>query len=262
LSKKLKTYRPLHPNAGIEACYRKKLTALIDEMNRSLVYWLSASYRQNKPEIAQDELPANALRRTMKGLRKRWERKFNDMAPKLAEYFAKIAAQRSDSTLQRIFKQGGISVKFKATKAQKEVMAAIVHDNVLLIKSIPRRHLDEVEGLVMRSVQQGRALGELSKELQKRFGVTKRRAALIARQQNNSASGALRDVRQLELGIKKAIWIHSGGGKEPRPTHVRNNGKQYDIAKGWYDPAVKKFIRPGELISCRCVSRPVIEGFS
>src|SRR5205085_12109859 len=101
-----------------------------------------------------------------------------------------------------------------------------------------------------------------SKELRHRFGVTRRRAALIARDQNNKVSGALHRVRQLELGIEKAIWIHSGGGKHPRPTHVRNNGKQYDVAKGWYDPAEKKFVMPGELINCRCVSRPVIAGFS
>lgn len=212
--------------------------------------------------MAQDALPANMLRGSMKELRKRWERKFNDMAPQLAKYFAKVVSQRSDATLQRILKQGGMSVKFKPTKAQKDVMQAVVNENVSLIKSIPQRHLDEVEGLVMRSVQRGRSLGELSKELQQRFGVTKRRAALIARDQNNKVSGALHRVRQLELGIKEAIWIHSGGGKEPRPTHVRNDGKRYDIAKGWWDPAEKKYIVPGELINCRCVSRPVVVGFS
>ncbi len=263
--KKLKTYRPLHPNLGIEAAYRKKLTALIDEMQNSIIYWLVAAYRANEPHIipmAQDALPANMLRRKMTELRRRWEKRFNAMAPKLAAYFAQAVSQRSDSSLQRILRQGGMSVKFKPTKAQKDVLQAIVHENVSLIKSIPKRHLDEVEGLVMRSVQRGRSLGELSKELQQRYGVTKRRATLISRDQNNKASGALHRTRQLELGIKEAIWVHSGGGKEPRPTHVRNDGNKYDVAKGWFDPAEKKYIMPGELINCRCVSRPVVVGFS
>jgi SPP1 gp7 family putative phage head morphogenesis protein len=234
-------------------------------MQNSIVHWLVASYRENEPTLvpmAQDALPANMLRKTMKELRKRWETRFDGMALKLAEYFAKTVSRRSDSSLQRILQQGGMSVKFKTTKAQKDVLQASVHENVSLIRSIPQRHLDEVEGLVMRSVQRGRALGELSKELHKRYGVTKRRAALIARDQNNKISGALHRVRQLELGIEEAIWIHSGGGKEPRPTHVRNNGKKYSVAKGWWDPAEKKFIMPGELINCRCVARPVIAGFS
>jgi hypothetical protein len=36
------------------------------------------------------------------------------------------------------------------------------------------------------------------------------------------------------------------------------NGKRYDVAKGMYDSAVKKFIWPGELISCRCQGRSVL----
>jgi SPP1 gp7 family putative phage head morphogenesis protein len=141
-------------------------------------------------------------------------------------------------------------------------MRATVNANVALIKSIPQQYLHQVEGMVMRSVQEGRNLGDLSKDLQKQFGVTKRRAALIARDQNNKATAALSRVRQLDLGIEQAIWMHSGAGKHPRPTHVRNNGKKYNIAKGWFDPAVKRFIHPGTEIDCRCVSRPVIPGFS
>ena len=37
---------------------------------------------------------------------------------------------------------------------------------------------------------------------------------------------------------------------------------RYKISPGWYDPAVKRFIRPGEEPGCRCVGKPVIKGFS
>jgi SPP1 gp7 family putative phage head morphogenesis protein len=113
----------------------------------------------------------------------------------------------------------------------------------------------------MRSVQTGRDLGTLAKELQKQYGVTKRRAALISRDQNNKATRALTRARQVEMGIKKALWIHSYAGKKPRPTHLRNDGKPFDVVKGWYDPAEKKFIHPGELVNCRCTSRSIIPGF-
>ena len=39
---------------------------------------------------------------------------------------------------------------------------------------------------------------------------------------------AMNRARQDELGIEKARWRHSGGGKHPRPTHVANDGKTYD----------------------------------
>jgi uncharacterized protein with gpF-like domain len=62
------------------------------------------------------------------------------------------------------------------------------------------------------------------------------------------------------LGITEAVWLHSGGGKVPRPTHVRNNGRRYSVAEGWLDPAEGRRVFPGELINCRCVSRAVMPG--
>ncbi len=261
---KEKVLRPLHPNAGVEVEYRKRLLALIEAMDRSIRYWLLISYRVNEPEIrmAMDALPATELKKSVKKLTRQWNKQFNEASVKLAKYFATTVSRRSDSTLQRILRQGGISVQFKLTKAQRDVMRATVNANMALIRSIPQQYLHQVEGMVMRSVQEGRDLFTLSKDLQKQFGVTKRRAALIARDQNNKATAALSRVRQLDLGIEQAIWMHSGAGKHPRPTHVKNNGKKFDIAKGWYDPAIKKRIWPGTEISCRCVSRPVIPGFS
>jgi hypothetical protein len=38
------------------------------------------------------------------------------------------------------------------------------------------------------------------------------------------------------------------------------DGKTYDVKKGMWDPTEKKYVLPGELINCRCFSRPVIEG--
>jgi uncharacterized protein with gpF-like domain len=89
-------------------------------------------------------------------------------------------------------------------------------------------------------------------------------AALIARDQNNKATAVFVRVRQKQAGITKAMWLHSHGGKEPRKTHLANDGKLYDPAKGWFDPdpKVRRHIYPGELINCRCSSITVVPGFS
>jgi SPP1 gp7 family putative phage head morphogenesis protein len=116
----------------------------------------------------------------------------------------------------------------------------------------------------MRSVQTGRDLGQLTKDLQEQFGVTKRRAALIARDRNNKATASMTRVRQVQVGITEAIWVHSGGGKHPRPTHVKagRDKQRYQVSEGWLDPAVGRNIFPGELVNCRCVSKPLITGLS
>ncbi len=255
--------RPLQPNAGTTAMYTKKLEKLIDEMNASVTYWIETRYRNNEPVLlAMDDLPVNELKRTIKELAKRWLKNFEEAAPKLADWFALDVMERTDASLRAILRQGGFSVRFKMTRAMRENFNATRAQNVALIKSIPEQYLKNVEGAVMRSVQAGRDMGPLAKELQKNYGVTKKRAALIARTQNNLASGSMNKVRQIELGVTKAKWRHSGGGKEPRPTHVANNGKLYDVKKGWFDPHEKKWIFPGQLINCRCVSISVIPGFS
>lgn len=256
--------RPLHPNAGLTVAYRNKLEALIDEMDASVQYHVERAYRGHEPAtIAMDDsLASNILKRVIKELAKRWLKKFDEAAPKLAEWFTRKAMHRTDHALKEILREGGFSVRFTPSQAMKDIFNATRAQNVALIKSIPQQYLKNVEGDVMRSVQAGRDLGGLTKDLQKNYGVTYRRAALIARSQNNLASGSMLKARQIELGITKAKWRHSGAGKHPRPTHVANNGKLYDVAKGWYDPHEKKWIFPGMLINCRCVSISVISGFS
>jgi SPP1 gp7 family putative phage head morphogenesis protein len=252
----------VRPNAGIEQAYRKRMQALIAEMDNSVRYWLRAAYRANEPVMAQDRTPADELRDAIRKLARRWQKNFDEAAPQLAEYFAQSVASRSSGALKAILKKAGFTVKFKMTRAMRDVMAATVGQQVSLIKSIPSRYFTNIEGLVMRSVQTGRDLGRLTQDLQQQFGVTRRRAAFIARDQNNKATASMTRARQDELGITQAIWVHSGAGKHPRPTHVAMNGKKYDVNKGMWDSAVNRWIFPGEEINCRCISRSIIPGFS
>jgi uncharacterized protein with gpF-like domain len=261
---KEKVLRPIHPNAGLTAAYRGKLDAIIEEMVASVSYWLSASYKANEPHIAQDELPATALKVALRKLTRRWQKRFNAAAPKLADYFSTAVEKRSSTALKNILKDAGITVEFKMTAAQRDILHATINQNVALIKSIPQQYLTQVEGAVMRSVQTGGDLGSLAKELEQHYGSTKRRAAFIARDQNNKATAAMTRARQVELGLTEAIWVHSGAGKHPRPSHVKagRDKTKYNTRTGWLDPEVGKHILPGELPNCRCISRAIIKGFS
>lgn len=276
--------KPLRANAGIEAAYRKQLLKLVDKMIESVNYWITCSYKNNEPVLAADApikkspakkkeerkqreriasegLPANEIQASVRKLARRWQRNFNRGAEELADYFATAAGERSDDALQSALKKAGFTIEFKMTPAARDVLGATVHENVGLIKSIPQRFFTNVESLVMQSVKSGRNLEELSTQLRDQYGVTKRRAALIARDQNNKATSAMNRARQTELGIERAVWLHSGAGKHPRPTHKAMNGKTYNIKKGMYDPKEKRYVLPGELINCRCTSQSIIPGF-
>lgn len=255
---------PVHPNVGIEMEYRRRLQALVDAMHLSLSWWIIAAYRANEPEmLAEDAMsPANALRQRIARLGREWMKRFDAAAPALGEWFAKTTTRRSDAALKTILRNGGISVKFQMTRAANDVMRATIGEQVGLIKSIAQQHLTQVEGMVMRSVAQGRDVGMLTKDLQDAYGVSFRRAAFIARDQNNKATATINRVRQTELGITKAVWLHSGGGNHPRPEHVGWDGKTYDVAKGMWSKVDGAWVYPGTAINCRCVSKSIVPGYA
>jgi SPP1 gp7 family putative phage head morphogenesis protein len=273
--KKEKTLRPIRANAGIGVAYRRKLLGLVDEMYGSYKHWISATYRRTPPAMAQDgstyrrkqvartQLASRELERELSRLGKQWERKFDDSAQRMAGWFAKSSANRTDAALGHILRKGGWTVEFKLTMPMRDSINAIVAENVSLIRSIPSQFYTQVEGLVMRSVTAGRDLAPLVRDLQHQFGVTRRRAEFIALDQNNKATAMLRRVRELETGIDEAIWLHSHAGKKPRPTHVAQHGKKFSIRDGWPDPALNgKLIWPGTEPRCRCTWKPIVKGFS
>lgn len=254
----------IRPNAGIQARYHKKLRALITEMARSYAYWLRAQYRATPPKMALDALPARELERLLREMGIRWEKRFEKAAPKLAEYFAQSVRGQTERRLKEILRDSGVTVKFTMTPELRDIMRAEIAENVSLIKSIPQQFHTQVEGLVMRSVATGRDLSTLTADLQERFGITERRAKKIALDQNNKATSAIRRERETAVGIEEGVWLHSHAGKVPRPTHLANHGKRFNLREGWYDPdpKVRRNIWPGELITCRCTWRAVVKGFS
>lgn len=259
-----RTLTPIRPAAPIREKYERRMLALIDEMHRSLVHWLTAEYRRNSSEVtllAADETPTRLLQTALGRLARRWLARFDELAPRLADYFSTQVRDRCDRTLAADLRKGGMSVRFRMTPAMRDAFAAVRAENVALIRSIAEQHLTQVEAAVMRSVSQGGDLASLTNELTARHGVTRRRAALIARDQNNKATAAMTRVRHLELGVKQAIWLHSAGGKTPRENHVAFSGKVYDIAAGHDFGDGEGPVHPGQLVNCRCVPKAIVPGF-
>lgn len=250
-------------NAGIEAWYRRKLDDKIKEMQHSLVYWLTAEYR--KAGLAEDAADGSGatklLRDSLRKQEHRWQWAFNRYADWLGRKVASRILSNADASLASSIRAQGFAVNFTMTADMSNAYQAVIGENIGLIKSIASEHLSEVDGLVMRSVARGRDLGALTKELQARYGVTRRRAALIARDQNNKATSVMTATRQQSLGIVDGVWMHSHAGKVPRPDHVAADGKRFRLDQGMWMPSESKYVMPGEDINCRCAWRPVIPGF-
>jgi uncharacterized protein with gpF-like domain len=212
---------------------------------------------------APSKNPSVLLRRALVKWGGLWTRKLDRLSLDLSRKFARKNFTVTQTAMKAAFKEAGFTVAFSPTKASVTAYHAVAAEQVNLIKSIPAQYLKDVQSNVWTSVMKGGDLHQLSKTLQKNYDVTAKRAALIARDQNNKATGTIEKVRQQELGITDAFWQHSHGGKVPRPTHLEADGRRYKIAQGLWDPDAQgkgkgQFVQPGELINCRCTNRPIL----
>lgn len=257
-----RTAAPVRPAAPIRTVYQDRLESAVAQMHRSVMADLPATYKREMKRapivtLAADASAPRVLQDAVRALSRRWLKKFDKLAWKLSNWFAQSVEKRSSAGLKESLRTAGFTVRFKPSRAMNDAFQAVVADNVALIKSVPEQYLKSVEGAVMRSVMAGRDLASLVDELTDIEGITRRRAKLIARTQNNQATALMTRVRQLEAGITRARWLHSAGGKTPRPEHVAFSGQTYDIATG----ADVEGRWPGVAINCRCVSIPIVEGF-
>jgi SPP1 gp7 family putative phage head morphogenesis protein len=99
----------------------------------------------------------------------------------------------------------------------------------------------------------------MTTDLTESYGVTERRAAMIARDQTAKATNNLSRQRLMDYGVKKGKWMHTSAGKTYRDSHVQMDGELYDLEQGCYDDDYGDYVQPGELVNCRCVCIPVID---
>lgn len=223
-------------------------------MNAAYLKELKSAY---PVKMAMDEdTPTERLQKAMANLAELWERRFTFLARSVANRFAEESLRGSDFQFKTALARSGFTVQFQLTPAMKNNIQAIVAENVSLIKSIPRQYHTNIESIVMQSVTRGRDTAYLFRELKHQYGVTDRRAKLIAYDQNNKATSALTQTRQTDLGITRGIWMHSHAGRKPRPSHLASDGKEFDISKGLFLDG--KWTMPGELINCRCTWKPIL----
>ena len=99
------------------------------------------------------------------------------------------------------------------------------------------------------------------------------RAARIAKDQTHKAYNALSLNEMKKEGVQYWQWIHGGGTKTVRATHIKEHSKGglnhsiFKIGELAYDPQAEKikgvyrgrYIEPGELPFCSCFRRPVFK---
>ena len=188
----------------------------------------------------------------------RWQSVLDKLAKEVAQEVVGKSKKDYEKRLMKILRKKGFTVNFNHSAKVQEQSQIALGENVALIKSIGNEYLDKVNSAVWRSVKNGYDVQSLIGQLRQIDGVTDRRAKIIARDQVGKLNQAFEDARAAELGVKEAIWLHSGASKVPRQSHIDANGTRFELAKGCYIdgeyifPAISK-------INCHCRKRLIIE---
>lgn len=259
--------RPVRPPVAIQSEYHKKLKAFVQELDKSLFWWLRARYRQVDNDLIQttQDGAMGDLVKELRRLERDWLKKANAFATETADWFSAKIQGYTSITIQNEMKKrdlvrAGFDLKFSYhSMKERAVFKSIVTENVNLIKSIASQHLTQVTGIVLRGIESGHDLAKMSEALTKSFGVTERRAALISRDQTNKATQSLSRQRLMDYGVTKGKWLHTSAGKTYRESHVEMDGEIYDLEEGCYDPDYGDFIQPAELVSCHCCCIPIVD---
>ncbi|MBP5286784.1 MAG: hypothetical protein J6Z08_02685 [Elusimicrobiales bacterium] len=262
--------RPLPPPAGIAAWYKKELRRLTAEMLRSVSAKVEAAYKETAADsmTAQDEDRQAVLQRLLDRTEKEFARLFEEKALELSARMAAMEEAQAGRATQSAFNdlKAALTIRPMITPELKQSMQAIIAENVNLIKSIQNRYFEQIRGAVNRALLNGGSYSELKAEISKYNGQNLRRAGLIARDQSHKAWTALSMQKMKDAGINGWEWVHGGGVKTPRETHIKTEaqgGINHTIHKTGekaYDPqkGIERGILPGELPYCRCFARPVI----
>lgn len=241
------------PNASINKWYREQLYAMIKEMRLDIIQSVVRPYRA---DLAMDGI-TDWLGSVIDSLINKWQTNLANLSKDVATDFVGRSKTHYDKRLHNMLKKRGFIVNFRNSKYVEEQAQIAIGENVALIKSVGNQYLDNVRAAVWRSVKGGYDLESLVKQLMQIDGVTERRAKNIARDQTAKANQAFEDARAAELGITKAIWLHSSAVKEPRPEHVAANGQRYVIAEG-----IKfsdGYWKPSQNFGCKCRKYLVID---
>lgn len=201
----------------------------------------------------------------------RWLLGTDEEARKISHWFVNTAARDATAAQRKALLDAGVSPKalkerwsvpyLKKTFLAPETANALpsIADMVTSgLKGFSSDQVGRLQKTIVDGLQSGYSIRDVWKELSK----TNRWGAQRAKQE------ALRITLQVHseverkncesLGVREGIWIHVPGQYMSRSSHMRMNGKRFELGKGLWDEDAKMYCTPGQLYYCRCTFRQVI----
>lgn len=270
-----KVLPPLTPPLMVGRQMGAAIVAALREMTietRAAIRGLAKDPEAKSVVAAMDAPPdggtaAGKAQQRLEALQAKWKARFAALAEEWSRRMIVDVVAQSTAQLSIGLKDLAERTAIQSTMSlprMRTVVQAAVQANVALIERIPGRLLGDVQTKVMSAITTGTGLADLVPYLTERYAGDARHARLVALDQIRKVTASVNATRLQALGVESYIWVHTGGERYPRHLHVQMNGKafRYDdppviqAAKGDL-PEIRG--KPGDLISCRCIARPIVE---
>jgi len=142
-----------------------------------------------------------------------------------------------------------------------------VAKNVGLIKSLPGQSLTRMQNIIEAGYLEGKSHTEIGRLIQEAYGIDRRRADFIARDQLGKLDGDLTEAQQRAAGVEEYEWSSSGDARV-RECHAYLDGKTFrwdSPPEMWYMTKSRGRVytgrkcHPKQDFQCRCVALTVFK---
>ena len=246
-------------SSGIQ--YNVKLQRMVSAIKRDIDASIVPLIKQYAPEYTQDAVYvtdgwADAIDAALTVLANRWA-----TAPAITAIASEFVRTAFGAADRKAMRSTGIDV-FGSSREMDEYLRAATIQNVKLIGSIPERYLGQVGNIVYSNMRMGNRPGAIVDALHEQYGVEKRKAKFIARDQAAKVAGEVTKKRQIAAGFEYFQWIDSHDERvRHRHREIANARTEYGIGVyRWDDLPISdkgEPIQPGSDYNCRCGSKPV-----
>lgn len=196
----------------------------------------------------------------------------------LAEKLSQMDAQSISEKLhtKRLFEKvaGSINSQFKESirkiriapemseAAKRRISEEYSQNMALYVKNFTEEQTKELRRQIEDMVFEGRRYESIIGLLQQQYGIARRKAHFLARQETSLLSSKIRETRYADAGIDDYEWqcVSGSSAEHPvRPMHLALKGTRQKFSA---PPVVNQQgdkRNPGEDYNCRCVARPIVK---
>lgn len=172
---------------------------------------------------------------------------------KLGRWVTKVGEWHGRKTIDGIRSATGAEVApFIRLGDVREELERSIRQNVALISNVNADTKNRVQQIIFDGFARRKTKKQITDDLAKAMGITKRRARVIAGDQLHKLNVQLSAIRARQLGIKRYVW-HTRLDDRVRPAHRAREGKVFR----WDKPPPDG--HPGYPIMCRCAAQSILE---